>query len=582
MTNILAIVSHLSIKVDDADLPKQLLLNLLSVTVEQHAYLPGMFSLRFHDAGLELLDDGPFHLKTKVTIGGKGRDHKLITLITGEVTALEPEFGQGMGAELVIRGYDLTHQLYRASKSTTYLNIKDSDLATQFAAAANLEANVEATATVYDHLYQHNQSDLNFLMHRAWRIGYECYVNEGKLVFRLPKTDTPQGTLTWGDDLLSFRPRLTMVEQVEKVIVKGWDVQKKATIVGSAAQARLYPKIEDQERAVAPKGGRVTVVDQPVVSQTEADILAAAKFNELCGSYIDAEGEADRRPDIQAGRVMRFEALGKRFTGDYLITSATHYYTSGGFKTTFGVRGARTGLLTEHFITHTQLQRWPGVVSAIVTNTDDPKQWGRVKLKYPWMSEADESDWTRIASAGAGVEAGFCTIPAIDDEVLVAFVHGDFGHPVILGGLWNGQDAIPPPIAAAPEGEKPLVRSWHSRTGHHITIHDNAANKLVIRTKEGHEITLNDAEQKISIMSKGGMEITLDDNSKTLQIKSPHQITVKAENAIAVEATGNLQLKAGGNLQIEARGNLEMKATGSANLQATAAVALQAPQISLG
>jgi uncharacterized protein involved in type VI secretion and phage assembly len=239
-------------------------------------------------------------------------------------------------------------------------------------------------------------------------------------------------------------------------------------------------------------------------------------------------------------------------------------------------------MLSEATAPRMQMDRWPGLVPAIVTNTDDPKRWGRVKVKYPWMSDEDESDWTRVASTGAGPKAGFCITPAVDDEVLIGFVHGDFGQPVVLGGLWNGKDETPPPTAAAPQGEKPLVRTWHSRTGHHITMHDNADNKILITTKNGHLVTLDDAKAQITIVSKGKLEIILDDNAKEIKVKSPGQITVKADNEIVVEATGNMQLKAGGNLNLEARGNLEMRATGSANLQATTKVAVQAPQISLG
>lgn len=78
-----------------------------------------------------------------------------------------------MVAHLTVRGYDQLHRFCREIRSKTYLNVKDSDLAEAMAAKVELEAEVEPTQTVYDHLYQHNQSDLQFLMERAWRIGYE-------------------------------------------------------------------------------------------------------------------------------------------------------------------------------------------------------------------------------------------------------------------------------------------------------------------------------------------------------------------------------------------------------------------------
>ena len=582
------VVSHLSIKIGGQELPPTVHIKVLEVIVDQHAYLPAMFTIRLQDPALELLNQGPFDLATKVEIASPDQNNNPVTLIKGEVTALEPDFGEGMVAELVVRGYDSAHRLYRAIKSKTFLNVKDSDLAAQLAGAAGLKSDIEVTRTVYDHLYQHNQSDLSFLMQRAWRIGYECFVDDGKLVFRKPVVTEPQVKLAWGVDLMTFQPRMTLAEQVEEVRVHGWDVQKKAPIVGRADKGRLYPKLQTGENGgeltkSLGAGSKMVIVDQPVVSQAEADILAAARLDEISGVFIEAEGTAFRRPDIKAGKPIKLEGLGRRLSGAYLVTSATHSYTNEGFKTHFSARGSRTGLLTDQLVTRSHLDRWPGVAPAIVTNTDDPKQWGRVKVKYPWLSDQDESDWARVVSIGAGPEAGFCATPAVDDEVLVAFVHGDFGQPVVLGGVWNGKDAPSPTSAGAPAGEKPLVRSWHSRTGHHITMYDNADNKLVLTTKSGHAITLDDAKSRISIISKGKLEITLNDEGKEIQIKaSGGKVTVKADTDVQVDATGNLQIRAGGNMQLEARGNLEMKANGTANLQATAKVAVQAAQISLG
>ncbi|MCZ7666617.1 MAG: hypothetical protein M5U34_04995 [Chloroflexi bacterium] len=47
------------------------------------------------------------------------------------------------------------------------------------------------------------------------------------------------------------------------------------------------------------------------------------------------------------------------------------------------MRGTRTGLLAEQMSRQEPVKRWPGVVTAVVTNTDDPVDWGRVKVKYP-------------------------------------------------------------------------------------------------------------------------------------------------------------------------------------------------------
>ena len=121
-------------------------------------------------------------------------------------------------------------------------------------------------------------------------------------------------------------------------------------------------------------------------------------------------------------------------------------------------------------------------MTGVVTNTEDPKKWGRVKVKYAWMSEDDESDWARVVGVGAGPDAGYFIIPEVDDEVVVAFGYGDFGQPIVIGGLWHGKAAPPPEGIGAASGEKPQVRTWHSRKGHKIIFYDDSANKVQIET----------------------------------------------------------------------------------------------------
>lgn len=549
------LTSQLAIKLAGQPVQQPVMAAVAEVTVDQHAHLPHMFTLRLHDPGLELLDNGPFDLTKPIEISAEDDEGNSFPLIKGEITALEPRFEEGMIAELLVRGYDKSHRLYRESKSHAYLNKKDSDLAADIARAAGLQADVEATATVYDHIYQHNQSDLAFLMERAWRIGYVCYVSDDKLVFKRPSEGSARVTLTWGEDLLSFRPRLTLAEQVDEVVVKGWDVDKQEAIVGQANNGRLYPQLGESRNGAAWANGfgagKLVIVDQPVVSQAEADTLAAARLDELSGTFVQADGLAFRRPDITAGQMVKLEGLGQRLSGEYLVTSATHVYADDGLRTLFSVRGTRAGLLAEQAAGQPPLQRWHGVVTAVVTNADDPSQWGRVKVKFPWMADDAESDWARVVSAGAGPEAGFFNMPDVGDEVLVAFEHGEFNRPLVLGGLWNGQHAEPPSVSGAGRGERPLLRTWHSRSGHHITMHDNADKKIELETAAGHKVVLDDAGGKIEIVSKGGLVVTLDDNSSKITIESGGQLELKSSS--------NMKLQAGGNLDLEASGQVNVK-----------------------
>ena len=53
------------------------------------------------------------------------------------------------------------------------------------------------------------------------------------------------------------------------------------------------------------------------------------------------------------------------------------------------------------------------------------------------------SAWAPVAAPLAGKKRGAFFMPELGDEVLVAFEHGDFDHPFIIGFLWNGVDTPP-------------------------------------------------------------------------------------------------------------------------------------------
>ncbi|MHC5731125.1 MAG: phage baseplate assembly protein V, partial [Nostoc sp.] len=121
--------------------------------------------------------------------------------------------------------------------------------------------------------------------------------------------------------------------------------------------------------------------------------------------------------------------MGTRYCGDYYITGTCHRYIRRVYKTDFTVRGLREGSLLSTLPPKTHLQPGQTHLVGLVTNNNDPKGWGRVKVKFPTLNINDESHWARVVGLGAGKERGFYCLPEIDDEVLVAFEHGDIHRP---------------------------------------------------------------------------------------------------------------------------------------------------------
>ena len=79
------------------------------------------------------------------------------------------------------------------------------------------------------------------------------------------------------------------------------------------------------------------------------------------------------------------------------------------------------------------MTRYPGVVIGTVRSVDDPDGEGRLQVEFPWMPGPPLSAWAPIAAPMAGKSRGVFLSPEVDDEVLVAFEHGDFDHPFVVG-----------------------------------------------------------------------------------------------------------------------------------------------------
>ena len=193
-----------------------------------------------------------------------------------------------------------------------------------------------------------------------------------------------------------------------------------------------------------------------------------------------------------------------------------------------------------------------GVVIGIVTNNQDPDAMGRVKVRFPWRDDGDESYWARIATLMAGDDRGCFFLPEVGDEVLVAFDHGDIHHPYILGALWNGVDTPPETNADG----KNNIRKIKSRSGHEIIFDDNQEQmkeKIEVHTKAGHKILLDDSagQEKIEIVDKtGSNSIKIDSVQNSITIESAMQLKLKSQ-MIEIESGTMMSIKAGATLTIQ-------------------------------
>jgi phage protein D/phage baseplate assembly protein gpV len=544
--------NQLRVEVDGSPLADEIAQLLVSGVVDDDLNLPDLFSLSFRDGAREVIERGRFQIGAKVRLSvvsddAPGGD----PLLSGEVTALEVEHDPG-GTLTIVRGYDQSHRLFRGQRSESYANVTYADVAVQVARRAGLQpGRIDATTPVHQHVSQGNQTDWQFLRGLAAEVGYEVAVVQGKLDFRRParSAEAPGSgdlasenplQLSLGSNLLRLRAIVTAAEQVREVEVRGWDVASKRALIGSAPAATSSASLPVEPAELAGKfnGDRHVGVEVPYRSQAEVDAAATALAERVAGAFAELEGTARGNPKLRAGKPVSLGLVGEPFDGKYTPSSTRHVFDpEGGYTTAFTVSGRQQRSLRSLVAGESggPAPGLPGVVVAQVTDVRDPEQMGRVKLRFPWLSDDYVSDWARTSQPGAGSRRGAVVLPEVNDEVLVAFEWGDLRRPYVVGGLWNGVDPAPlgDRLVDASTGAV-RRRGFVSKLGHCLVFFDD------------------DADSGVAVLSADrGLRIALDASGTTIHVAS--------SGKVEIEAATDVTVKAGGNLKLEASASLELK-----------------------
>jgi uncharacterized protein involved in type VI secretion and phage assembly len=186
-----------------------------------------------------------------------------------------------------------------------------------------------------------------------------------------------------------------------------------------------------------------------------------------------------------------------------------------------------------------------GVSVAVVAQNKDPEGLGRVKIRFPWRENPDESHWARIAVPMAGGGRGTWFLPEVGDEVLVACDAERVEYPYVVGCLWNGQDK-PPQTNADGKNDIRMIRS---RSGHEIVFDDGAQGRI--------DIHLKDDKRRLR-MDQNGIEISDDSGNSITITSSPGNIAIKSNVSVSIEST-TIDIKAKASMTLQASGTLTIK-----------------------
>jgi phage protein D/phage baseplate assembly protein gpV len=560
-------VALYTVLVDGSEINEQLMKRVREVRIASYLRLPDVCTLsasfpKGQPGQDEPIDGHPFEIGKQLEIRLGARESLTTsTLFRGDILTLEPKFGAG-SVELLVRGFDHSHVLQRSRRSVAYTNMTASDIVQKIASTAGFEANCDPSGDPFDHVYQHNETDWDFIWRLAERIGFEFYVVDKTANFRAPVTDPPV-ELDWPATLHSFSPRVTAVQQVAEVRLLAWNPKTKEEILATASEPKQIAKIGIERDTIkqAFDGDSNQISTEPVFSQAEGQKLAQALLDKLANGYIAADGVCDGNPSIRAGTTIHVTGVGQSFSGTYRVATATHLLRGGGtYETHFSNSPAHTLLGS---LSANQGRAQPDVagqiVVGVVTNNDDPDGMGRVRVRYPTLSSDSEGTWARIATPSAGNGRGLLMMPVVGEEVLVAFEHDDMTRPYVLGSLFNGTDKPGDDLLQGKDGSFAL---------------------------ESDKNIFMQSKQNYTVRSDGKLRVEVGDNVEEKYKKDwTNEITGKA----SLKATQPFEIDGQdvvikGQAQINVEGNATVTIKcGAAQIQlSSAGVQISGPMIQLG
>ena len=195
---------------------------------------------------------------------------------------------------------------------------------------------------------------------------------------------------------------------------------------------------------------------------------------------------------------------------------------------------------------------------ARVSDTNDPKHWGRVKVYFPWMKEKYKEDhkngqtpWIHVAQPYVyAVEQqnkfGCHLIPELFSTVFVNFEEGNFERPYVSGAQFGQKE----PVEEGWYEPDNKVKAIRTASGHTIEIHDVIEGK---NYQDGGFIRVYDNQTQI-------YEVLLSTDKKLIKMNCKGDIVMHADGNISMSAGGNINASAGENINTDAGGSIRNKA----------------------
>jgi phage baseplate assembly protein gpV len=562
------------IKVGGSELNREITDLLVELRVELTASAPAQLLLRFTDTWGDLATGQRFKLGTVIDVSlpeaaEPGRRPAMVPLVQFEVTEVGVDAPEGSVPELVVIAHDKSHRLGLGTVTSSFEQASASHVLTKIVQEYGMRFRSEVGSRAFERQAPYlmvADNALALLNELTARHGALWWFEDSTVVAGDPGS---RGTVTlsYGTDLRSCNVRVSG-RHPESVTVGGWDHNAmrriEATESTTAQRPARFGTGQLQPRR------KLLVTSARAADEAEARALAAGIARAATARCLDVRGVATSQPRLVPGGRVQITDFAPA-EGTYDVQRVEHVFRPGGMLDTRFVAGERTptSLSLDGVAGRASSIRFDGMVVAVVTDNNDPEKLGRVKVKFPWLTEEHASGWARVVAIGAGGGSGARGsqfVPEVNDEVLVGFEGGDLRKPVVLGGLYNAK-------TSAPEWKrdgsgKVITRSITSRLGHVIEFADGQGEdeQHVLVKLAGGATRLRVGKDRVDVETPSGKPISLKSGRASITITDKGDISI-AGNKVTIAAEVQMELTAKAGIKADSKGPLSLEATGPAGIK---------------
>lgn len=517
-------------------------------------------------------------------------------IFDGSVTSIGIEV-EARRTQLIVGAHDASFALGRATVSTSRLNMSAEKIISSIASDFGLTTDIDADLGKEPFLhFQETGTAFQAVTDIARTYGCEWFVKGEKLVVKR-RAKGAAIKLSGDTDLRRFSAKFSAIDQMKSVSVRQWDsgqqkVAESTLVQSGSSDVPIVGRGRDKSKA-AQKPGIGVAMPSLGTAALQPKTVAAGMDERSLASMLTGRGEVDVRSALVPGARIELTEVKTEWNGTYYVTEAEHVFGANKpFVTRFTLGGLEPSTLVDLLgqpQAGTRGRIASGLAIGVVTDNMDPDGLNRVKVRLPILSDDNESWWTRIVSAGAGKGKGWTIVPEVNDEVVVAFAHGDINQPYVIGGVWSEKNGIPD-VADAVVDSVVHSTAFVSRKGHRIEFHDDKGDDkdfIELKLKNG-TTKLYLGEDKIELHS-ADMAIQVQTNDATIDLTDKGDIEMKAKN-ISIHAstklelktdTGDILLTSGMNAKVSAKMKAEIDGKAGASLKSAAIAEIKGAMVNL-